>query len=169
MKVEKCCYPTRNSRLGRSLRRARKFGNELQASAAGKLRSTAPCGRNFNISYGIEPRIKPAAERTGLLSSGARLQPSARGRLRAAAPFGRNSEFKIQDSKLPIRGAACGGHARSGPLGRELRASAAPRLRPARSWRTVLRHRFHPRLSRSRADGPAFERREPTALSRKPA
>ena len=52
-----------------------------------------------------------------------------------------NSEFKIQDSKfrligctlahIPIRAAACGGHARCGPAGRELRVSAAGRLRPA--------------------------------------
>ena len=56
-------------------------------------------------------------------------------------------EAQIQHSKLnkiagtrlnlfSIRVAACGAHARSGPAGRELRASARRRLRPARSWRT---------------------------------
>ena len=61
------------------------------------------------------------------------------GRLRAAAA---SLKPQIQDSKLnkiavarlslfSIRAAACGARARSGPLGSELRASAAGRLRPA--------------------------------------
>ena len=51
-------------------------GRELRASAAPRLRPADACG--------IEPYNKPAAERMGLLSSGARMQPSAQGQLRAA-------------------------------------------------------------------------------------
>ena len=73
----------------------------------------------------------------------------------AAARCGsiRNRKFMIQNSifkikrrlfgyawaYIPVRAAACGGHARSGPSGRELRASAGRRLRPA----DLLRGRFH--------------------------
>ena len=60
----------------------------------------------------------------------------------AAARCGSLPELQIQDSKLdgvaelawgciPIRVTACGELARCGPAGRELRASAALRLRPA--------------------------------------
>ena len=56
---------------------------ELRASAAGGCGPHGPDGP-------IQTRDKPAAERTGLLSSSARMQPSARGRLRAAGPDGPN-------------------------------------------------------------------------------
>ena len=49
-----------------------------------------------------------------------------------------NSRFKIRWGCravcIPIRVAACGELARCGPAGRELRASAAPRLRPANPY-----------------------------------
>ena len=72
--LRKRCLP------GRSLRRMCMFGNELRVPAAGN------CGP-LGFDGPIQNRDKPAAERTGLLSSSVRLQPSARGRLRAADRF----------------------------------------------------------------------------------
>ena len=78
--------------------------------------------------------------------AGRELRASAGRRLRAAAvPFGTaNSAFKIQDSRFKIKkglrtrldiysdsGRSLRRNARSGPAGRELRASAPGRLRPA--------------------------------------
>jgi len=75
---------------GRSLRRVRMFGYELRASAGGSCGLHGPAGPP-------PTRNRPAAERTGVLSSSARMQPSARGRLRAAAVPFRNRKFRIQN------------------------------------------------------------------------
>ena len=69
---------------------------ELRASAAGGCGPHGPDGP-------IQTRDKPAAERTGLLSSSARMQPSARGRLRAA---GRSATEFTDDHSAKIGG--CG-------------------------------------------------------------
>ena len=75
-------------------------------------------------------------------------------------PFGRNSKFRI---KMDFPGEfGCMFRFGSQPaevrkFRYELRASAAGRLRPARSWRTVP----NSRPARSRADGPATDRSSP--------
>ncbi len=77
-------------------------------------------------------------------------------------------KFKIQYSKLkeasghawayiPVRDAACGGHARCGPAGRELRASAAGGCGPPTSDEVD----FIIRQACSRADGLATDRSSP--------
>ena len=68
-------------------------------------------------------------------------------KLRPVAPCGH--KFRIQNSRFKIadRTAACGGHARSEPAGRELRASAAPRLRPADLLRGRYLHKVSPQPS----------------------
>ena len=106
-----------------------KFGNELRASAAGRLRPARPLPRSIPVASD-----KPAAERWACTSGlrDAKMQPSAGGRLRAAAPV--RAQFIIQNSRFKItnRAAACRGHARSGPSGRELRAFAGRSCGPLR-------------------------------------
>ena len=60
--------------------------------------------------------VRPARERAGAAHRDDTLEPRGKGPLQVPC----------------LRDAACGRHARSGPAGRELRASAAGRLRPAR-------------------------------------
>ena len=75
-------------------------------------------------------QAKPAAERMGLRRRGAALRQGAAAGCCAHSGAIQNSKFKIQNyySGCSLR--------RDGTSRRELRASAAPRLRPARSWRT---------------------------------
>ena len=122
---------------GRSLRRnrssGRRSGREMRAFAGAKLRPAAPVRAQiqhsiFKISYSIESYDEPAAERTGVRRGGAALRPGAAAGCCAFLGAIHHSRFKIQNY---ARVAACGEHARSGPAGRELRASAAGRLRPA--------------------------------------
>ncbi len=95
-------------------------------------RSADACGIDFF-------RGSPAAGRRSLRRRGAALRQGS------AAGCGTRSgcKFKIPDSKLRNRGAACGGIARSSPAGRELRASAAPGCAP-------LRFLLEPQIQHSR-------------------
>ena len=91
------------------------------------------------IHYLYDPLASPQPSGRACFRAARDCSPPPRGRLRAAAA---SLKPQIQDSKLnkiavarlslfSIRAAACGARARSGPLGSELRASAAGRLRPA--------------------------------------
>ena len=85
------------------------------------------------------------------------------------AHSGANSEFNIQNSKSRARAAACGEAVQSGPMGRELRASAPPGCGPptsneAECTAKSINNCGPPipagsislsRPARSRADGPA--------------
>ncbi len=113
---------------GRSLRRARSkrpSGHKLRASAGRRLRPANRCA--------IDPLQKSPQPNGWACFRAARdcSPPPGRG----CCPLRFRSEPQIKNSKRKIkndyRDAACGGRARSGPAGRELRASATPRLRPA--------------------------------------
>ena len=135
-KLKMAATPNTSS-SGCCLRRARMFGNELRASAAGRLRPARPLQGRILLFGVFGPRL---AKRTQERTCGTRTAGLRGARLRpAAVPFGTaNSKFRIQDSKLrglsgyawayiSGRVAACGARR----FGNELRASAAERLRPA--------------------------------------
>ncbi len=124
-------------------------GSSLRRSRSTARRSGPPpppgCGphdllRGRNIPFNIQNPFRAAAcEGTHKRMRVAGLRAA---KLRPAAVPYRNRKFMIQNSRfkirwgcravcIPIRVAACGELARCGPAGRELRASAAGRLRPA--------------------------------------
>ena len=124
---------------GRSLRKDRTSGSEMRAFAG---RSSGPHGPNGPI-----PTAKPVHSRAdGLdfeLRKVAALRPgAATAAAGCCAHPGANSEFNIQNSELRTRGAACGART----FGNELRASAAPRLRPARPFRGRMDNIKHRQL-----------------------
>ena len=143
-------------RSGRSLQSARKFGYELRASARRRLRPAAASYRSrkfkiqnsrFKIKRAFWARLGIYFRSGRSLQSarkfGYELRASARRRLRPAAASYRSRKFKIQNSRFKIKRAfwaRLGIYFRSGrslqsarKFGYELRASAAGRLRSARS------------------------------------
>ena len=118
-----------------------------QPSARGRLRAAAASGKpqfkmkNERLKMSIRNR---AAACEGTARADAKAEASCGpSRGEAAARCARSGrKFMIQNSRfkirwgcravcIPIRDAVCGELAQCGPAGRELRASAAPGLRPA--------------------------------------
>ena len=104
----------------------------MQPSARGLLR---PNGRKFKmkneeLKMRLGSQLAKEPHTSGLAD--ARMQPSARGGAAGCCGSLRNRKFRIQNSRFKIanRDAACGGASDT----MELRASAAPKLRPARPF-----------------------------------
>ena len=123
-----------NSSSGRSLRSARRFGNELRASAAGRLRPADLCEVDSSYKTCPQPSGGPAFEQR----EDAALRPGTAAGCGGSGkePPIQNSKFNIQNSELPNRAAACGGRTR-------LQGAAGLR-RPQAAARRLQRNRVYP-------------------------
>ena len=177
MKVEKCCYPTRNSRLGRSLRRARTTFKELRASAAPQAAARSVLRTNSTSRQARSRADGPATLRSspppggggcGLpIPAGSNLRTITSATIGGCGPLrpaGAISSFKISYVSFSGRSLR-----RSHTTVKKLRASAAPPCcgthGPGGPACGIDSIRGSPAAGRTGL----HERREPAALSRKPA
>ncbi len=138
---------------GRSLRSARRFGNELRASAGRRLRPAGRCatdfaGNHFNRNgHRLLTEACPQPSRRACTSgpAGRELQPSARGRLRAA-----DRSAIDPDPSIPPRPAAAARRSlRDRPRPKTFHQSQQPRpTTAARRWLTAS-NRLRPACRRT--------------------